>query len=110
MKLYATVTSERAQKAQGGQEFIRLEVNGKNTGDYIFTMRIVLDKYGKAEVNQVGGDLNFLRQLIEKTREAEQDELRYKTKGEKQKGEPVGGCKLHRKLRQVDCINCNPIN
>lgn len=104
MKLYATVISERAQKAQGGQEFIRVEVNGEKVEDYIFTMRIVPDKYGKARVDQVGGDLNFLRGLIEKAMEAAQDELRYKTKGEKQKGEhSIGCCKDHTK--HIGCCN-----
>lgn len=30
MKLYATVSSERASKGQGGNEFLRIELNGKD--------------------------------------------------------------------------------
>jgi len=30
MKLYATVTSERASKGQGGNEYVEIELMGKN--------------------------------------------------------------------------------
>lgn len=48
MKLYATVTSERASKGQGGNEYIKISLQGKDgqmLGSIILTHNDALDTY-----------------------------------------------------------------
>ena len=43
MKLYATVTSERAQKSQGGNNFVEVQVRGEDRNTIIAGLRILPD-------------------------------------------------------------------
>lgn len=84
MKLYATITSERATKGQGGNEF--LEVKIKDEGSYpLYIMRI----YPKTGIKPL--KLLLWKDKSVKLEEVETLENEKKLKGEKQKGEK---CKL----------------
>jgi len=98
MKLYATVTSERASKGQGGNKYIRIELAAGSAEDskmkYVleFTPDWILlrDNYG----NELYHDK---REMIE-------------TKGEKQKGEcPKCGSSNNEILDNASfhCIDCD---
>lgn len=76
MKLYATVTSERASKGQGGNDFVQIEV--KNAAQE--TIGIVdFFPNNTARIS--------IRRDIDADIDTMQDALPYKEKGEKQKGE-----------------------
>ena len=69
MKLYATITSERASKGQGGNEYIRVELRqAKNT-----PVEYYID-YDSKGILVMGSTYNTLLEIGE-------------TKGNKQKGE-----------------------
>lgn len=81
MKLYATVTSERASKGQGGNEFVRIELTTNDFG----SLR-KLDEFTLADDEVLGLILydkngNVLKKYGPRTE-----------KGEKQKGEVCDYC------------------
>ena len=89
MKLYATVTSERASKGQGGNIFLNFELQ---SADEIKVLRILFnhspsfkDKYG-IYIPLVEGETWLLRQLLDAINQgiARNEQ---KIKGEKEKGE-----------------------
>jgi len=76
MKLYATTTSERASKGQGGNEYIRIELQSdreKNEFVIVYTP----DSLRVCASTDDGGALLFET---------------HKEKGEKQKGDRLGKC------------------
>lgn len=88
MKLYATVTSERASKGQGGNEFIQLEVQGtKPYSEKLLDIHLKPDEYGHAYVIGVSGSISLLRAIIDHANGDIERQLREKSKGEKQKDE-----------------------
>lgn len=92
MKLYATVTSERASKGQGGNEHLEIKVKDGNQ-EIIFEMRIIPINTGFEAVGwyQSNGERYFQHFL--------------QGKGERQKGETltVVNCKAH---NEEHCEHC----
>lgn len=91
MKLYATVTSERASKGQGGNEYLYVKIQGAEPGvATLLDMEIVPDEYGHAHVRKMIGSISLLRSIISAAHEQIED----KRKGERQKGErcKMPGC------------------
>ena len=88
MKLYATVTSERASKGQGGNEYIEIELNGTQPyTEKLFYMRAVPDNYGHATIKNIEGSISFLRAMIDYCNYSIDIQLEKATKGKKQTGE-----------------------
>lgn len=83
MKLYATVTSERASKGQGGHKRLDIVLTCKDEE------RGTYDEVGKLTMHQAtGGAINMLfRSLVSEEDLHVQLPTRYNTKGKKQKGE-----------------------
>lgn len=73
MKLYATVTSERATKGQGGNDFVRVELQ-RDRGKLSHVLEYTTAGIRLSQVTDDGGVILF---------EQREDE----EKGEKQKGE-----------------------
>lgn len=104
MKLYATVSSERATKGQGGNEYLEIELkvnDRENPIGYIVLDYIDDVKEGRAYCDE--WILKFSRDK-EDWNIIAQGHTNYQTKGEKQKGERMP-CKtgLHDKRFQ-HCI------
>ena len=88
MKLYATVTSERASKGQGGNEYLRIAINilDEKKPSFLF----IAKDNGNGEIDISFHSIEFQKSL-----------LRYTTtffynvepKGKQQKGEICGMCK-----------------
>lgn len=89
MKLYASVSSERATKGQGGNKQLRIVLKGSEPSDgELFNMSVEPDGYGHARIRIVHGSISFLRSLVDKTNEAIEWQLELEqAKGEKEKGE-----------------------
>ena len=95
MKLYATVTSERASKGQGG-EWLEIEVLNESQ-----TPVANIAVYRKPWHDKVQIKTRYNATLSEPT---QQNEL---YKGEKQKGETETRCKHGVLLKYDDCLNCD---
>lgn len=98
MKLYATVSSERATKGQGGHKKVEilLQVDPKlrkEIGRLVMTCEedVYTVYYYPINANCEEQDVNSGRVLL------------YKTKGEKQKGE-----KCEHGYNRKDCLICTP--
>jgi hypothetical protein len=92
MTLYATVTSERATKGQGGNDYLEIVITGAHETELI-TLKIHPNG-SKYELRGWTHDNHFMQYMIEENM----------TKGEKQKGV---------KCRAVNCPNVasdNPLN
>ena len=75
MKLYASVTSERATKGQGGNEYLYIKIQGAKPGAAtLLDIEIVPDEKGHARIQKMHGI------LVEEIK-------RHITKGEKEKGD-----------------------
>lgn len=83
MKLYATVTSERASKGQGGNEYINFVLRNE-TQEVILTLQVKQTPYIDYEVEI----LKFLPTNKMMVQVLEDKQLQ--TKGEKQTGEVCG--------------------
>ncbi len=93
MKLYATTTSERASKGQGGQKFIEISVNGEDE-QIFFKAYITLNKESKPLI------ATYTTKGVHKsdfnTFEGYCALVDYDTKGKSQKGEcATGWCAEH---------------
>jgi type IV secretory pathway VirB9-like protein len=100
MNLYATVTSERASKGQGGNEFIRIDLLGGSKVNPV--------DMGRLEMRMKNDDKYC--QLVhyapdDKVQIVYINSPRYNTKGEKQKGEPLAHCDNHATY-DWDCEDC----
>jgi hypothetical protein len=89
MKLYATVTSDRASKGQGGNSFIDVYINDEE-GSMLAKMRIDLatDYVGQL----ITASIDFREDIYVNGHhwlDAEIRDREYKTKGEKQKGDKL---------------------
>lgn len=85
MKLYATVTSERASKGQGGNEYIEIDLLGE---DKIILAKLILKKHTHDEGRYlITEDIFFRSHRLEVAVYKNIDEIPLKEKGEKQKGE-----------------------
>jgi hypothetical protein len=81
MKLYATTTSERASKGQGGNEFLDVHFYYEDKNSIIGTITLTLD-----------GKLVFIEGMSNGESIAPEVVLWTKEKGEKQKGERCQIC------------------
>jgi len=98
MKLYATTTSERASKGQGGNKRLEITVQGGEYRDILARFEVKNNeenakKYGQLPytVNIVDGERLFLVHLKSKI----SFYLDQTEKGERQKGECKNGCAYH---------------
>lgn len=83
MKLYATTTSERASKGQGGNEFLNITIaSGSAKDSYIFA-DIIVDKSGFIYFRN--GDKKEIACYT--TQDGKLVDITNMTKGEKQKGD-----------------------
>lgn len=95
MKLYATVTSERASKGQGGNEYLDIDINANGEGQP--THRVVIRK------NKDGVYVQMFAQFSGKWYPMTKPEQPYaqiflnEEKGEKQKGEGKHSDYIHYK-------------
>jgi hypothetical protein len=88
MKLYATITSERASKGQGGNEYVYIRVQGAPPAvGVLLDIELEPDGYGHAHVKKVMGSVSLLRGIISVASEYIENTLEETRKGEKQKGE-----------------------
>ena len=91
MKLYATITSERASKGQGGNEWINLELRSGSTKDskiayyLIFTLEGLIVQYNNG--------------ILLDTTDSEGQ------KGKRQKDDPT--CIHGSNLKYDNCLNCD---
>lgn len=102
MKLYATVTSERASKGQGGNDYLRIALYAEDHETPVG--HIIMDIQGNEWVLKWLPTRHGINRKIEGVfcSEIARGEL----KGKKEKG----GCDKHHNLRQIDCEQCNPAN
>lgn len=91
MKLYATTTSERASKSQGGQDYIDLQVRNEDK-ETVLCLSIAMDK-GMPRIKSIGG-VDYLLQEIKDLLAGNEIE-----KGEKQKGEVF--------VKDPTCVFCD---
>ncbi len=92
MKLYATVTSERASKGQGGNEYLDIVIHAGSERRIISTIQ-VRKITGNVTIYTVYAGDEKIGELID-------------TKGEKQKGEHlcvIEGCELQREYAPGFC-------
>lgn len=82
MKLYATVTSERASKGQGGKELSIIVRNEKKHP--CIALKVIMDITGRMRGNLY---VDIVHATVESQGTFIQDADKYKTKGKKQKGE-----------------------
>lgn len=101
MKLYATVSSERASKGQGGNEYLAIQVQNEKQ-EKVLTILYSADGLGKMYLSKVFGEFHAIRELALKTDEEYMNELQKLEKGEKQKGEKCG----HAWYGNYPCPNC----
>lgn len=93
MKLYATVTSEKASKGQGGNEYLYIKIQGAPpTVGSLLNIEIEPDGYGHAHIKSVNGSISLLRGIISKANEYINETIEQQRKGEKQKGEHGAHC------------------
>lgn len=90
MKLYATVSSERASKGQGGNKYLEIEVKNEEA------QRIALMHFWPSS-DGVAHRMTFQEGLS-----VDIDYQRFETKGNKKKDEV---CRYHGVL---NCSRCNP--
>lgn len=93
MKLYATVTSERASKGQGGNEYIDIDLMGAEG--------VILGKF----VFMVDAN-DSKKYILVEDNNYHNERLEVKTKGEKQKGEGV--CNIGEPHFIEDCSQVHP--
>lgn len=87
MKLYATVTSERASKGQGGNDYIHVSITDSKDQEAV---HVYIDRDGRIDIwNRVTGEHFSTVTGLEDIR-----------KGEKKKG--VYACKLG----EAECCHC----
>lgn len=91
MKLYASVTSDRATKGQGGNEYICIKLTVQNGSKQDYPIgEIVLeykDDVKTHRVNQNEWILKYIPQTGYDAQIIDQGHVEPQTKGEKQKGE-----------------------
>jgi len=92
MKLYATVTSERARKGQGGNEYIEINI----TADRKSLLEISVSEKSKEWVIEVWDRNNKNHSFSIPTENAIQENMAKLAKGKKQKGECVECKKVHK--------------
>ncbi len=84
MKLYASVASERAEKGQGGNEYLEITITGTQMyTDELIRLRLVPDAYGHAYISSVSGSHSLMRGLIAKIHERLAEDLETTRKGKK---------------------------
>jgi len=105
MKLYATVTSERAQKSQGGNLFVEVQVRGEDRETILAALRVYYNQAGKLEITYAPHERcadcrEPMYTIVQAHHHTENG--RDVTKGEKQKGEVCsykhphnGECLIH---------------
>lgn len=99
MKLYATVTSERASKGQGGNKFLAIEIKDDNQETIgIVRLRPVLDTIGDGIQVGYWFDERLMRVQPEK--------IPY-TKGEKKKDEMCINCGKPKNTEFPMCTKCS---
>lgn len=87
MELYATVTSERASKGQGGNKFLYIKVQGGEPGvATLLDVELIPDGKGRAGVGVVAGDIDLMRALTAAFNPYIEEVLKTR-KGKKQKDE-----------------------
>lgn len=88
MKLYATVSSERASKGQGGKE-LKIEVMGENKKTFLSLLILPPDNFMRHPIVSIeGATYEVARQLLDDAVHIQNDVLAGKrTKGKQQKGE-----------------------
>lgn len=108
MKLYATVSSERATKGQGGNEYLEVNLYDEEQ-DIIATIGIKPKRFvNDTQVLQIGYNGHFTKIDAHDMAESGSDfwGVKDKTKGKQQKDEdPV--CKHGVNLKYNDCHNCD---
>lgn len=76
MKLYATTTSERASKGQGGNKLLNIDITAGNSRDKVLSISFKadssLEKYC-INVSSVQGDIWLIRQLKNHLSQYEKD-------------------------------------
>ena len=86
MRLYGTITSERASKGQGGNKYLAISVQGtKPYSNTLLEMRMVPDNYGHATITSISGSISLLRAIVAFANEDIERQL--SPKGKKQTGE-----------------------
>jgi len=93
MKLYATVSSERATKGQGGNEFLEIVISGAHQTELI-TLKLLPNGSGY-ELQGWTHDNHFVQVMIEENL----------TKGERQKGKACAKCGAGT-MHDGNCAGC----
>lgn len=95
MKLYATTTSERASKGQGGNEYLRVSLTVGNAKEQANAgvIEVIESSPNKFAIKY---HLNGKTKLLQ---EVNTNGTIFETKGKSQKGE--------KKCNDVTCINCD---
>lgn len=113
MKLYATTTSERASKGQGGNEYLDIEIYAFNRDNPVGRISVTTDTDSTDKVKQwiitwQGVYDDDERVILQEGHETEGiiQELR-EPKGKKEKGESDPICRHGVNLKYDDCHNCD---
>ena len=84
MKIYATITTDRATKGQGGNQYLDVVITGEGVyTDELLRMRLLPDGYGHARVERVSGSHSLMRGLISMMNERINDDVQKMRKGKK---------------------------
>lgn len=106
MKLYATTTSERASKGQGGNDYIETVYNAVSKDTPSFRVRLINDE--QMGLIYFSVEEYFFGQWREKYRT--ELYINIPPKGEKQKGEVCLTCNSTGWVGMGEkCLNCNPM-
>ena len=84
MKIYATITTDRATKGQGGNQYLDVVITGEGVyTDELLRMRLLPDGYGHARVESVSGSHSLMRGLMSMMTERIEDDIQKMRKGKK---------------------------
>lgn len=105
MKLYATVTSERASKGQGGNEYIEIDIFVGSRENSVTLARLTVRPLGHE-----GNGYGLYDHMDTLICSISDQEMKTPEKGEKQKGEGINNCEHRDTTKTVHgeyCLNCH---
>lgn len=96
MKLYATTTSERASKGQGGNKHIELTLQGGEYRDILIRFEVNYNKdFPNYSIKMIDGDINFIQVL--------KNHLSFYLDIQKGKKQKTATVEYHENARYIDC-------
>lgn len=86
MKLYATTTSERASKGQGGNDYLDIKITDEKENLIMSIYLLPRDKTGRYAI-ELRANLDIAQQIEADIQDIIEDSIKLEQKGKSQKGE-----------------------